>query len=186
MNDRRRFLKTAALGAAATALSPFADAAGTSTAPAKGTVRVVSTWDFGIAANHAACAILSKGGHALDAVEAGALQFALEQGFKKQNLLTPAADKAWHEWLKTSHYQPEINGEVRDYGAGMPVSFRQRVRRMSKSSVSVCKQSPSPAKRRALVPLSPSASCLGERRPKAERVALGEGARFTEYSMSTL
>jgi N4-(beta-N-acetylglucosaminyl)-L-asparaginase len=48
----------------------------------------------------------------------GALQFALEQGFKKQNLLTPEADKAWHEWLKTAKYNPSINSEVRDYGKG--------------------------------------------------------------------
>jgi N4-(beta-N-acetylglucosaminyl)-L-asparaginase len=46
----------------------------------------------------------------------GALQFALEQGFKQQNLLTPEAEKAWHEWRKTAHYQPSINSEVRDYG----------------------------------------------------------------------
>ncbi|MDE2226316.1 MAG: isoaspartyl peptidase/L-asparaginase, partial [Xanthomonadaceae bacterium] len=74
MNDRRRFLKTAALGAAAAALSPMAEASDTAAKPAAtaGTIRVVSTWDFGIAANHAAWAILSKGGHSLDAVEAGA------------------------------------------------------------------------------------------------------------------
>ncbi|RCS30813.1 N(4)-(beta-N-acetylglucosaminyl)-L-asparaginase [Rhodanobacter denitrificans] len=154
-------------------------------------VRVVSTWDFGIAANQAAWAILGKGGHALDAVETGvqvpesdlknhsvgkggypdrdgrvtldasimdadgncgavaaleyiehpisvarrvmertphvllvgdgALQFALEQGFRKENLLTPEAEKAWHEWQKTAHYQPSINSEVHDYGRiGMP------------------------------------------------------------------
>lgn len=36
----------------------------------------------------------------------GALQFALEQGFKKQNLLTPESEKAWKEWLKSSEYDP--------------------------------------------------------------------------------
>jgi N4-(beta-N-acetylglucosaminyl)-L-asparaginase len=36
----------------------------------------------------------------------GALQFALSQGFKKQNLLTPQSEKAWREWLKTSKYDP--------------------------------------------------------------------------------
>ncbi len=36
----------------------------------------------------------------------GALQFALSQGFKKQNLLTPQSVKAWKEWLKTSGYKP--------------------------------------------------------------------------------
>src|SRR5690348_16370023 len=74
MNQRRHFLKAAALGTAAAALSPMADVGGGTAKPAAkpGTVRVESTWDFGIAANHAAWAILSKGGHSLDAVEAGA------------------------------------------------------------------------------------------------------------------
>jgi N4-(beta-N-acetylglucosaminyl)-L-asparaginase len=36
----------------------------------------------------------------------GALQFALENGFKKENLLTPEAEKAWKEWLKTNNYNP--------------------------------------------------------------------------------
>jgi N4-(beta-N-acetylglucosaminyl)-L-asparaginase len=168
---------------------PAADPAPRKTPPTA--VRVVSTWDFGIAANQAAWAILGKGGHALDAVETGvqvpesdlknhsvgragypdrdghvsldasimdadgncgavaaiehiahpisvarrvmertphvllvgegALQFALEQGFKKEELLTPESEKAWHEWLKTAKYKPSINSEVRDYGGtGMP------------------------------------------------------------------
>lgn len=41
----------------------------------------------------------------------GALQFALSQGFKKVNLLTPEAEKAWKGWLKTSRYQPVMNIE---------------------------------------------------------------------------
>ena len=36
----------------------------------------------------------------------GALQFALSQGFKKQNLLTPSSEKAWKAWLKTAKYDP--------------------------------------------------------------------------------
>jgi N4-(beta-N-acetylglucosaminyl)-L-asparaginase len=188
MADRRHFLKASLLGVS----SPMLACAGKLTAatpahmPTTSTPRVVSTWDFGVAANQAAWAILGKGGHALDAVEAGArvpesdrknhsvglggypdrdghvtldasimdadgscgavaaiehiehpisvarrvmertphvllvgdgaLQFALEQGFKQQNLLTPEAEKAWHEWRKTAHYQPSINSEVRDYG----------------------------------------------------------------------
>jgi N4-(beta-N-acetylglucosaminyl)-L-asparaginase len=36
----------------------------------------------------------------------GALEFALAQGFKKQNLLTPESEKIWKEWLKTSKYNP--------------------------------------------------------------------------------
>jgi N4-(beta-N-acetylglucosaminyl)-L-asparaginase len=41
----------------------------------------------------------------------GALQFALANGFQKENLLTPASEKAWKEWLKTSTYEPVINIE---------------------------------------------------------------------------
>jgi N4-(beta-N-acetylglucosaminyl)-L-asparaginase len=36
----------------------------------------------------------------------GAVQFALANGFKVQNLLTPEAEKAWKEWLKKSDYDP--------------------------------------------------------------------------------
>ncbi|MGQ0740134.1 MAG: N(4)-(beta-N-acetylglucosaminyl)-L-asparaginase [Bacteroidota bacterium] len=36
----------------------------------------------------------------------GALQFALENGFKKENLLTEESEKAWKEWLKRSDYDP--------------------------------------------------------------------------------
>lgn len=142
---------------------------------------VISTWDFGIAANAAAWQILKNGGRALDAVEKGvqvpeadpnnqsvglgglpdrdghvtvdacimdefgncgsvaalehvlhpisvarlvmektphvmlagkgALDFALSQGFKMENLLTPKSEKAWKEWLKTANYKPQINIE---------------------------------------------------------------------------
>ncbi len=156
--------------------------------PVQGKPVVVSTWNFGKAANAAAWEVLkSPNGRALDAVEAGvkipeadpnnqsvgygglpdrdghvtldacimdehfncgsvtclehimhpisvarlvmektphiiltgegALQFALSQGFKKQNLLTPRAEKAWKEWLKKSNYEPEINVENRLSGA---------------------------------------------------------------------
>ncbi len=43
----------------------------------------------------------------------GAQQFALAEGFEKQRLLTPQAEKAWREWLKTAEYKPEINAERR-------------------------------------------------------------------------
>jgi N4-(beta-N-acetylglucosaminyl)-L-asparaginase len=189
MTDRRNFLKASLLGASASALA-WAGKLAANQAVAGQTIsgaRVVSTWDFGVAANQAAWTVLSQGGHALDAVETGvqvpesdlknhsvgkagypdrdghvtldasimdadgncgavaalehiehpicvarlvmdrtphvllvgegALQFALAQGFKKQELLTPESDKAWHEWLKTARYQPSINSEVHDYGA---------------------------------------------------------------------
>lgn len=41
----------------------------------------------------------------------GALQFALSEGFPRENLLTPEAEKAWREWLKTAHYHPQANIE---------------------------------------------------------------------------
>jgi N4-(beta-N-acetylglucosaminyl)-L-asparaginase len=147
---------------------------------------VVSTWDFGVAANQGAWNVLVKGGRALDAIEAGArvaeddlknhsvgragypdrdghvsldasimdengncgsvaalehighpisvarrvmektphvmlvgdgaLQFALEQGFNREELLTPESRAAWQEWLRTAHYQPQPNSETATYG----------------------------------------------------------------------
>ena len=44
----------------------------------------------------------------------GALQFALAQGFKQENLLTETAKKAWEEWKKTAKYEPKINIERHD------------------------------------------------------------------------
>src|SRR5450432_2084806 len=148
---------------------------------------VISTWDFGKAANAGAWEILGKQGRALDAVEAGvmipeadpnnhsvgygglpdrdghvtldacimdensncgsvmfleyivhpisvarmvmektphivlagdgALEFALSNGFKKENLLTPEREKIWKEWLQNSKYEPVINVENKKYGS---------------------------------------------------------------------
>lgn len=145
---------------------------------------VLSTWNFGLQANEAAWKILSGGGKALDAVEAGAripegdpsetsvglgglpdrdghvtldacimdemgrcgsvaalkhivhpvsvarmvmektphvmlvgegaLKFALENGFKKEKLLTKGSEKAWKEWSKKSEYKPIVNIENHD------------------------------------------------------------------------
>lgn len=36
----------------------------------------------------------------------GALQFALANGYKMENLLTPESEKAYKEWLKNSKYDP--------------------------------------------------------------------------------
>lgn len=182
MFNRRLFLKVSALSATFLALDKN-KAAGMLSFNNKKTVKpiVISTWDFGVAANKAAWEILSTGGRALDAVEKGvhvpeadpenhsvgyggfpdrdgkvtldacimdesgncgsvaglehimhpisvarmvmektphvflvgdgALQFALENGFKKENLLTKASEKAWKEWLKTAKYSPVINIE---------------------------------------------------------------------------
>ncbi|SIO54956.1 N(4)-(beta-N-acetylglucosaminyl)-L-asparaginase [Chitinophaga niabensis] len=194
MSSRRNFLRTAALGAAVLSLDgPSAIA---QSKKATGKVKkpiVVSTWDFGIAANKAAWEVLKKGGRALDAVEAGvhvpesdpnnhtvgfsgfpdrdgrvtldacimdefgncgsvaalehivhpisvarkvmektphvmlvgdgALQFALENGFKKENLLTPESEKAWKEWLKKAEYKPVINIENKSYDSKGTTAF---------------------------------------------------------------
>ncbi|WP_223550639.1 isoaspartyl peptidase/L-asparaginase family protein [Aestuariivivens sp. NBU2969] len=44
----------------------------------------------------------------------GALQFALSQGFKEENLLTPKSEEDWKNWLKKSKYKPVINIENHD------------------------------------------------------------------------
>ncbi len=36
----------------------------------------------------------------------GALQFALANGFKIENLLTPESEKVWKDWLKNAKYDP--------------------------------------------------------------------------------
>ena len=68
MATRRSFLTQSALATAGVALAPNVSAAKRTGWP----MRVVSTWDFGVAANQAAWKILASGGKALDAVEAGA------------------------------------------------------------------------------------------------------------------
>ncbi len=50
--------------------------------------------------------VMEKTQHVILAGE-GALQFALENGFKGENLLTKEADAAYKEWLKTSSYKPQ-------------------------------------------------------------------------------
>ena len=201
MHPRRDFLRLLALSATALGLRPAAAAArgdedgtpaaaGAPAAASTGPL-VVSTWDFGQAANAAAWDVLARRGGALDAVEAGArvpeadpqnhsvglggypdrdghvtldacvmdhqgnlgavacledivhavsvarkvmektphvllvgegaLQFALSQGFERQALLTPEAEKAWREWLKTSEYRPVPN--IEQMGRGKPAAL---------------------------------------------------------------
>src|SRR5258707_14513462 len=69
----RRFV-LGALGSSATALARSASTGSAGAAVSKAPPRplVVSTWDFGIAANKAAWAVLSAGGRSVDGVEAGA------------------------------------------------------------------------------------------------------------------
>jgi N4-(beta-N-acetylglucosaminyl)-L-asparaginase len=63
---RRKFIQLSTAAAALPIASAFTTTSGT-TKPI-----VISTWNFGLQANEAAWAILSKGGRSLDAVEAGA------------------------------------------------------------------------------------------------------------------
>ena len=37
----------------------------------------------------------------------------MQQGFERKHLLTPQAEAAWREWLKTEKYQPQISAERR-------------------------------------------------------------------------
>lgn len=189
MSTRRKFVQLSILSAAGLLASKISFAKGMKIEAPDNTVNkepiVISTWDFGKAANAAAWEILKTNGRALDAVEAGvkvpeadpenqsvgygglpdrdgrvtldacimdeqyncgsvmclehivhaisvarkvmektphvvlagdgALQFALEQGFKKENLLTPKSEKDWKEWLKTSKYEPVMNIENKNY-----------------------------------------------------------------------
>lgn len=191
MFNRRKFIKASALSASLLAIDKNSAAAmiPTETLEAVKPI-VISTWDFGVAANKAAWKVLAAGGRALDAVEKGvhvpeadpknqsvgygglpdrdgrvtldacimddlgncgsvaglehimhpisvarlvmektphvmlvgdgALQFALENGFKKQNLLTKESEKEWKEWLKTAKYAPVINIENKLYDKAAP------------------------------------------------------------------
>ena len=42
----------------------------------------------------------------------GALQFALDNGFKKENLLTDLAREEWKKWLKSSAYHPSKKNHI--------------------------------------------------------------------------
>lgn len=44
----------------------------------------------------------------------GALDFALEQGFEKTDLLTEESKKDWQEWKEKAEYDPEVNVENHD------------------------------------------------------------------------
>ncbi len=48
----------------------------------------------------------------------GATQFAVEQGFKKEKLLTPESEEAWKKWLKTAKYSPVMNIESKQHVPG--------------------------------------------------------------------
>jgi N4-(beta-N-acetylglucosaminyl)-L-asparaginase len=67
-------------------------------------------------------AVMEKTPHVM-LVGEGALQFALANGFKKENLLTPEAEKAWKEWLKKAEYKPIINIENKSYNGNDTTAF---------------------------------------------------------------
>jgi N4-(beta-N-acetylglucosaminyl)-L-asparaginase len=72
MTNRRNFLKTSILASPMLSQVVQTESAAPSSAQVKlGSPCVISAWDFGVAANHACWQILSKGGRALDGVEAG-------------------------------------------------------------------------------------------------------------------
>ncbi|MDZ4667274.1 MAG: N(4)-(beta-N-acetylglucosaminyl)-L-asparaginase [bacterium] len=58
-------------------------------------------------------AVMEKSPHVM-LVGDGALQFALAQGFKKENLLVADSEKEWKEWLQKSDYKPIVNIENHD------------------------------------------------------------------------
>ena len=62
-------------------------------------------------------AVMEKTPHVM-LVGEGARTFAVNQGFPTQNLLTPRAEAAWREWLKTADYAPRINSENADWNGG--------------------------------------------------------------------
>lgn len=187
MHSRRKFIKQSIVGAAS--ISAFSTAISCDNkSKSNGPIRkpiVISTWDFGVAANRAAWEVLGKNGRSLDAVEKGvkvaeadlsnptvgkggypdrdghvtldacimdelgncgsvaameniahpisvarlvmertphvmlvgegAKQFALENGFKAENLLIESSEKAWKEWLKEKNYKPVMNIENKSF-----------------------------------------------------------------------
>jgi N4-(beta-N-acetylglucosaminyl)-L-asparaginase len=71
----------------------------------KGNIGAVMGLEEIMHASSVARMVMEKTPH-VQLVGAGALQFALEQGFKRENLLTDKAKAAWQNWLKKSKYNP--------------------------------------------------------------------------------
>jgi N4-(beta-N-acetylglucosaminyl)-L-asparaginase len=199
VHSRRSFLQNALLGGIAAGSAKFwSKSLESFDKPSKnGFPLVIATWGPNLKANAAAWEVLSKGGYALDAVEAGvripeadprdtsvgyggfpdrdghvtldacimdelgnagsvsflqhimhpisvarrvmektphvmlvgegALQFALSEGFKKENLLTDVARKAWEEWKVESKYKPIINVERHDTIGMVAIDQQHRI-----------------------------------------------------------
>ncbi len=60
-------------------------------------------------------------------VGSGALKFALEQGFKKENLLTEETKKDYEIWLTKSEYKPVINIENHDTISTLALDVNGRI-----------------------------------------------------------
>src|SRR5688500_11464833 len=72
MTNRRKFIASSVLSAAAVLTAKMAEARG-DIGSIKGKAIVIATWDAGLEANRAAWKILGAGGRALDAVEQGVM-----------------------------------------------------------------------------------------------------------------
>lgn len=57
--------------------------------------------------------VMEKTPHVL-LVGKGAQEFAVQEGFKRKNLLTEESEKAWLDWKKTSNYTTPVNIENHD------------------------------------------------------------------------
>ncbi|TNE57823.1 MAG: glycosylasparaginase [Bacteroidetes bacterium] len=57
----------------------------------------------------------------------GALQFALREGFPKEDLLTDTARKAWEKWKEKAEYKPVINSERHDTIGIVALDAMQRI-----------------------------------------------------------
>lgn len=57
----------------------------------------------------------------------GALQFALQEGFPKENLLTEKARQEWEKWKLSSEYKPKINVERHDTIGILAIDRQRRI-----------------------------------------------------------
>lgn len=83
-----------------------------------GRVGAVAALEHVVHAVSVARAVMDRTPHTF-LVGDGATRFALANGFPRTDLLTPPAEKAWRDWLRTSQYQPEANVENRIGGTGV-------------------------------------------------------------------
>lgn len=57
----------------------------------------------------------------------GALEFALQEGFPKENLLTEKARQEWEKWKVTAEYKPRINVERHDTIGILAIDRQKRI-----------------------------------------------------------